>query len=110
MCTNRHLFRQTGLQKMRESQKLFFKEQHVSIIFEEYQQPAIQTKIVSCPQNWERGLKKANRYPNPKRGAPAVFMKLNMRFQFAEIQTMCLSRDSTFMHISSGQTVPLTKT
>ncbi len=47
-------------------------------IFEEYQQPAIQTKIVSCPQNWEHGLRKANRYPNLKRGFSAVFMKINM--------------------------------
>jgi hypothetical protein len=57
---------------MRESQQLFFGEQLVSRIFEEYQQPAIQIKIVSCPQNWEHGLKKANRYPNLKRGAPAM--------------------------------------
>jgi hypothetical protein len=78
---------------MLESQQLFFGEQLLSRIFEEYQQTAIQTKIVSCPQNWEHGLKKANRYPNLKRGAPAVFMKLNMRFKFAEIQTMCLFRE-----------------
>jgi len=58
---------------MLESQQLFFGEQLLSRIFEEYQQPAIKTKIVSCPQNWEHGLKKANRYPNLKRGAPAVF-------------------------------------
>jgi hypothetical protein len=50
----------------------------MSRIFEEYQQPVIQNKIVSCPQNWEYGFKKANRYPNLKRGVPAVFMKLNM--------------------------------
>jgi hypothetical protein len=46
-------------------------------IFEEYQQPAIQTKIVSCPQNRNK-LEYGKRYPNLKREAPAVFLKLNM--------------------------------
>ncbi len=59
--------------KMRESQQLFLGLRLVSRIFEENQQPAIQTKIDSCPQNWDHGLRLATRYPNLKRGAPAVF-------------------------------------
>jgi hypothetical protein len=57
---------------------LFFGGWLIRRTFEEYQQPAIQNKIVSCPQNWEHGLRKANRYLNLKRGVHAVFMKLNM--------------------------------
>ncbi len=49
----------------------------MSRIFEAHQQPAIQTKIVPCPQN-RSTLEDGKRYPNLKREAPAVFMKLNM--------------------------------
>jgi hypothetical protein len=38
MVTNRNLFRQTGLQKMQESQQLFFGLRLGSRIFEEFQQ------------------------------------------------------------------------
>jgi hypothetical protein len=74
MVTNRNLFRRTVLQpKMWESQQLFLGLRLVSRIFEENQQPAIQTKIDSCLQNWDHGLRPATRYTNLKRVAPAVF-------------------------------------
>ncbi len=62
---------------MQESQQLFFEGRLVSRIFEEYQQPAIQTKIVPCPQK-RSTLEDGKRYPNLTREAPGVFMKLNM--------------------------------
>jgi hypothetical protein len=46
MCTNRNLFHQTSLQKCVESQQLFFGGWLVSIIFEEFQHPAFQTKLI----------------------------------------------------------------
>ncbi len=63
---------------MRESQQLFFGGRLVSRIFEEYQQPAIQTKIVPCPQKGNKLEDSKKRYPNLKRESPAFFMKLNM--------------------------------
>jgi hypothetical protein len=55
-------------------------------MFEEYQQPAIQTKIDSCPQNWDHGLMPANQNPNlnekllqtPKYELDAAFRNPNM--------------------------------
>jgi hypothetical protein len=58
MYTNRHLFRRNGLQKMRKNQQLIFGGGLVRRIFKESQQPAIQTKIVPCPQHWEHVLEK----------------------------------------------------
>jgi hypothetical protein len=63
---------------MRESQQLFFVGRLVSRMFEEYQQPVIQTKIVPCPQKRSTLEDGKRRYPNLKREPPAFFMKLNM--------------------------------
>ncbi len=51
--------------KMLESQQLFFGLRLVSRMFEEYQQPAIKTTIVSCPQSSNHGLD--TEFRNPKK-------------------------------------------